>query len=93
MKVKYIGPDIGATGLTNGKIYEVTEIDEATGALRILDDDPVGFDNWLSDCLPGYLYSPTRPQAAFGKYEGGKFEIIEDDEKGSLKNAIYGSRR
>ena len=90
MKVKYIGPDIGATGLTNGKIYVVSEIDELTGALRILDDDPMGFDDWDLDCPPGYLYSPVRPKALNGEYKGGKFEIIEDDEKGSLRKAIYG---
>ena len=90
MKVKYIGPDIGATCLTNGKIYVVSEIDELTGALRILDDDPVGFDDWDLDCPPGYLYSPTKPKSLYGEYQGGHFEIVEDDEKGSLKKAIYG---
>lgn len=93
MKVKYIGPDIGATGLTNGKTYEVTEVHALTGALRIKDDDAVGFESWgdmVEDCLPGYLYSPTKPKAASGDYQGGHFEIVEDDEVGSLQKAIYG---
>lgn len=93
MRVKYIGPDIGATGLTGDNIYEVTEIDPLTGALRIKDDDPAGFDDWDDEaegCLPGYLYSPTKPQAACGDYQGGRFEIVEDDETGSLKKAIFG---
>lgn len=93
MKVRYIGPDIGATGLTNGKVYEVTEVDTMTGALRIKDDDALGFDNWsdyVEDCLPGYLYHPKRPKALDGEYKGGRFEIVEDDEAGTLDKAING---
>lgn len=93
MKVRYIGPDIGATGLTGGKVYEVTEVDKLTGALRIKDDDPMGFDDWddyVEDCLPGYLYSPKEPGSADGTYTGGHFEIVEDDEAGTLHKAIFG---
>lgn len=81
MKVKYVGENIGATGLTNGKIYDVLEVDDLTGALRIVDDSE-------EEC--GYLYSPTQPQAMFGKYKDGKFEIIEDDNEGSLSRALNG---
>lgn len=81
MKVKYIGPRIGATGLDSDGIYEVLEVDELTGALRIIDESQ-------EPC--GYLYSPTKPQALCGKYQGGQFEIVEDDESGSLHKAIYG---
>ena len=80
MRIKYIGPDMGATGPRNGGVYDVTEIvDEAAGVIRVVDeclsdfnydDDP----NWL----PGYLYSATEP------FEYGKFYIVEDDENGSL---------
>lgn len=81
MKVRYVGKNIGATGLTDGKIYNVLEIDELTGALRIIDDSE-------EEC--GYLYSPTEPKALAGEYKNGKFEVIEDDEKASLARAIKG---
>lgn len=81
MKVKYIGPRIGATGLDPDGIYEVLEVDELTGALRIIDES-------REPC--GYLYSPIKPQALCGKYQGGRFEIVEDDNEGSLYKAIYG---
>ena len=31
MKVKYIGTSFGVDGLTNGKVYEVVELDEFSG--------------------------------------------------------------
>lgn len=80
MEMKYIGTNIGATGLTNNKIYTVLEVDEFTGAFRIIDDSE-------EEC--GYLYSPTKPKAMYGEYKGGHFEIIEDDENQSLRKAIY----
>ncbi len=76
MKVKYIGPDIGIDGLFNNHIYEVVEVDELTGMLRIIDES--GDD---------YLYHPTKPKAFLGEYNGGKFEIISDV-NGILKRAI-----
>ena len=79
MKVKYIGENIGATGLTDGRVYEVLEVDDVTGALRIIDDSE-------EEC--GYLYSPTEPKAMAGEYKGGRFEIIEDNETKDLKRAI-----
>jgi len=78
MKVKYLGPDILVT-FTNGQIYEVIEIDKITGALRIIDN---------SD--DDYLYSATKPKLLDEEYKGGRFEVIEDDKKGSLAKAIYG---
>lgn len=77
MKVKYNGPNIGIDGLFDGNVYEVIEIDELTGYLRIIDES--GED---------YLYSPTRPRAIAGEYKGGRFEIIEDDNE-QLKEAIF----
>ena len=77
MKVKYIGPDIGIDGLFNNGVYEVVEIDELTGAFRIIDES--GED---------YLYHPKKPQAIAGEYKGGKFEIVEDDDNGTLAEAI-----
>ena len=78
MKVKYIGPDIGIDGLFDGNIYEVVEIDELSGALRIIDES--GED---------YLYDPKKPKAFTGTYKGGKFEIVSDIDD-TLKKAIYG---
>ena len=77
MKVRYIGQDIGLDGLRNGNIYEVREVDDLTGYLSVVDES--GDD---------YLYNPRKPQPIAGEYCGGHFEIIEDDEKGSLRSAI-----
>ena len=79
MQVKYLGPNIGVDGLINGKVYEVKEVDEMTGMLRIIDESQ-----------DDYLYSPTHPKAFAGGYQGGKFEIVSDDNKGTLKQAIFG---
>lgn len=77
MKVKYIGKSFGVDSLTNGKIYEVLDYEEDIGALRIVDD---------SD--EDYLYHPTSPKPNGAKEAYGHFEIIEDDEKESLKKAL-----
>lgn len=90
MKVKYIGQTFGIFGLTNGKIYECTEVDEDTGALRIIDDEGPAYWETDENEKDGYLYSPTNPRPIDGSSPGGKWEIVEDDEKGSLKKAIYG---
>jgi len=78
MKVRYKGPDIGVTGLTDGCIYEVIEIDDFTGALRIVDDSG-------EEC--GYLYNPKKPRAITGKYKGGKFEAVQDNVAKLLEKA------
>lgn len=77
MKVKYVGPNIGVTMLTNGKIYDVLGTEE--GMLRVKDDDP--------DDDTGYLYDPINPGTTDGEITG-KFVIIEDDEKGTLSKLI-----
>ena len=77
MKVKYIGPNIGVDGLFNNGIYDVLEVDELSGAFRIVDES--GED---------YLYSPIEPKPIAGEYKGGMFEIVEDDEFGSLNEAL-----
>lgn len=78
MRVKYIGKSFGVDGLTNGNVYEVLEYDDAIGALRVIDDS--GED---------YLYSPTNPKpVANPDHPGGRWEIVEDDSAGTLKNAI-----
>ena len=47
MKVRYVGKSYGVDSMTDGKVYEVLEVDEITGGLRIVDDS--GED---------YLYHP-----------------------------------
>ena len=79
MRVWYIGPDIGVDGLFDGHVYDVLGIHEDFGMLRIIDES--GED---------YLYSPTRPKPAACPYEGGRFEIVEDNESRDLYHAIYG---
>ena len=78
MKVKYIGPNIGIDGLVDGHVYDVLCVDVLTGYLSVIDES--GED---------YLYHPKKPQAIAGNYEGGRFEIVEDDENKSLHNAIH----
>lgn len=77
MKAKYIGKSFGVDGLTDNKIYEVIEVDELTGALRLIDD---------SD--EDYLYHLKSPKPNGAKEAYGHFEIVEDDEKESLKKLL-----
>ncbi|GHU37026.1 hypothetical protein FACS1894105_08380 [Clostridia bacterium] len=37
---------------------------------------------------PGYLYSPINPAPLDGSSPGGRWEIVEDDENGTLAKAI-----
>ena len=94
MKVRYIGPDTGVGGLHDGNIYECIDIegDEELGSLlRIIDEDGADWNyNNDPDWKPGYLYSATRPGNIEPPYQYGRFEIIEDDDQGSLRKAIYG---
>lgn len=87
MKVRYIGESFGVTGLTNNKIYECTEVDAITGMLRIIDD---GGPDDTEGYLPGYLYSAKNPRPIAGGSDGGRWEIVEDDDKGTLKKIIPG---
>ncbi len=74
MKVKYIGESFGVDSLTNGKIYECIGIEEPF--LRVIDDSE-----------EDYLYDILSP-CDLNSNASGKWEIIEDDEKGSLQTAI-----
>ena len=78
MKIKYVGESFGVDSLTDGVVYNC-EIDKFTGGLRVIDDS--GED---------YLYSPVNPKPLDNSSRGGRFEIVEDDEKGNLAKAIYG---
>lgn len=78
MKVKYIGRSFGVDSLTNGKTYEVIEVDDLTGAFRLIDDS--GED---------YLYHPTSPKPNGATEPFGRFEIVEDNDKHDLWKALY----
>ena len=55
-------------------------MDPLMGWLRVIDD---------SD--EDYLYPPKHPRPiANPNHPGGRFEIIEDDENGTLRKAIFG---
>lgn len=79
MKVRYAGESFGAVSLTNGKVYECIGIESFPDftVLHIIDD---------SD--EDYLYSPTKPAPLDGSSPGGRWEIVEDDENGSLAKVI-----
>lgn len=77
MKVKYIGETFGGgyTGLTDGKVYECTDVEY--DLLRIIDDEG-----------EGYLYSSKSPGPLNGSSPTGRWEIVEDDQNGTLKRLI-----
>ena len=80
MRVRYIGQSFGIDSLTDGKEYEVLGYDAESGALIVIDDS--GED---------YLYHPQNPRPiADPIHPGGRFEIVEDDEKNTLKKVICG---
>lgn len=90
MKVRYIGESFGVFGLQNGEIYECTEVDEVTGVLRLVTDPNDWNYNDDPEWKPGYLFSPINPGPLYGKSPGGRFEIVEDDENGTLFRACGG---
>ena len=77
MKVKYVGKSFGVDSLTDGRIYEVLCYESNIGALRLIDDS--GED---------YLYSPRKPKPLCEKEAFGRFEVVEDDENGTLDKVI-----
>lgn len=80
MRVRYVGQSFGVDSLTDGKEYEVLELDADSGALRIIDDSE-----------EDYLYDPINPRpVANSRHPGGRFEIVEDDENNTLFKAIHG---
>lgn len=79
-KVKYIGKSFGLEGLTDGKIYYVTKIEE--GMLKVIDDSE-----------EEYLYSANKPCNIEDISLYGKWEIIEDNENKDLEKAIKGGIR
>jgi hypothetical protein len=92
MKVKFIGESFDAAGPTDGKIYECLGVEDGGDfgpLLRIIDDD---LDDWnyddSPDWKPGYLYSPFNPAPLDGSSPGGIWEIVEDNNKGTLSVLI-----
>ena len=94
MRVRYIGESFEGNCLTNGKVYECVGVEGAEDfggllMLRIIDDD---LDDWNYDSRPdwkqGYLYSPYNPAPLNGSSPGGYWEIVEDDENGTLKKIM-----
>ena len=78
MKVRYVGESFhGGFGLTNGKVYECLGVEGPF--LRVIDDSE-----------EDYLYSATHPAPIHPPGPGGRWEIVEDDEQGTLEKAIYG---
>lgn len=78
MKVKYIGESFGVLGLRDGKTYECLGVE--FGLLRVVDE---------SEEDDGVLYSARNPRPLDCSSPGGKFEIVEDDEQGTLRKAIF----
>lgn len=77
MKVRYVGKSFGVDGLTDQRVYAVLGVDHLTGALRLVDDS--GED---------YLYNPQSPKPNGAKEAFGRFEVIEDDDIGTLRRII-----
>ena len=77
MRVRYVGQNINWDGLFDGNVYEVLEVDSLSGLLRIVDES--GED---------YLYHPKIPHNLSKPSIRGRFEIVEDDENGTLDKAI-----
>lgn len=74
MKVRYVGPNQGSDAFTNNKVYKVVGVQSPW--IRIIDDS--GED---------YTYLINEPRLLDSDVSG-KFEIVEDDENGTLKKAF-----
>lgn len=90
MKVRYLGETFGGgyCGLTGGKIYECLGVE--LGWLRIIDDEGLAYWEKADNEKEGYLYNAKAPAPLDQETLPGRFEIIEDDELGTLRKAIYG---
>ncbi|MBM6823710.1 hypothetical protein H6A02_01750 [Veillonella magna] len=74
MKIRYVGQSFGVDSLTDGKVYECIGIEEPF--LRVIDDSE-----------EDYVYLINHP-CDLNSSASGKWEIVEDDEEGSLQKAI-----
>lgn len=75
MKLRYKGSTFGPEGLTDNKVYICLGVEGPF--VQIIDD---------SD--EDYLYSRRGPAPLEGTIPPGRWEIVEDDEKGTLKKAL-----
>lgn len=75
MKVRYIGKTFGVDALTNGREYECLSVEDPF--IRVIDDSE-----------EDYLYSASRPAPLDGENDGGRWEIVEDNEQGLLSKVI-----
>jgi hypothetical protein len=78
MKLRYKGKSFG-WGLTDGKVYDCLGI-TIPGFFVVIDDDP--------NEEAGSIYSPSNPAPFDGTSLGGVWEVVEDDEFGSLAKLI-----
>lgn len=76
MRIRFVGESFGAgfAGLTNGKVYECLGVEGPF--VRVIDDEQ-----------EDYLYSATAPRKLDGTANPGRWEVVEDDENGTLYNA------
>lgn len=70
MKLRYLGPSFGVESLTDGKIYECLGLD--AGLLRIVDNSD---EDYLYSVIPGPMWDESIR---------GRWEVVEDDENGTL---------
>lgn len=82
MRARYRGQSFGADGLTDGRVYDVVDVEwnfETNSAwLRVIDDS--GEDYLYSSRQPGPLFDAPAPR--------GRWELVEDDADGTLAAAI-----
>jgi hypothetical protein len=77
VKVKFVGESFGVESLTSDVTYECLGIEAEY--IRVIDDSE-----------EDYLYSIRNPRpltVPFGEWNG-KWEIVEDDEAGTLAKAL-----
>lgn len=75
MRVKYVGESFGVTGLTNNKAYECLGVEPPF--LRVVDDEE-----------DDYLYPIVNPGPMTDPNWVSRWEIVEDDEAGTLAKAL-----
>ncbi|WP_302575261.1 hypothetical protein [uncultured Acidaminococcus sp.] len=75
LKLRYKGFTFGVEGLTDNKVYPCLGVEGPF--FRIIDD---------SD--EDYLYSKRGPAPLEGSIPPGRWEIVKDDENGTLKRAL-----
>lgn len=78
MKVRYVGPSQHVKSLTNHQIYSVLYVD-------------LPFICIIDDSKESYEYFIVHPGLLDGKMTG-RFEIVEDDEKSTLKEAFQAAK-